>query len=205
MPQPAHNIDIISPSCKFFTVLIWVPLRLYFFTSKDKRYAISKCRCTVWNYSLFAKPPPKTTCYMDSTMPLFAISICNSSAWSVILIFWTPQMCCCVRAAYMDTQVFKLYWSIFLVVYKFKGNGVWTCLLILTSAYYARVCKGGSVLYALFCNLCTKYISNIFCCRTGNVRVLPQKCNGWLFEYLHNATIFWTLTMWCTADNMCIF
>ena len=149
--------------------------------------------------------PPKTTCYMDSTMPLFAISICNSSAWSVILIFWTPQMCCCVRAAYMDTQVFKLYWPIFLVVYKFKGNGVWTCLLILTSAYYARICKGGSVLYALFCNLCTKYISNIFCCRTGNVRVLPQKCNGWLFEYLHNAMIFWTLTMWCTADNMCIF
>ena len=59
--------------------------------------------------------------------------------------------------------------------------------------------------YMHYSVICTKHISNIFCCRTGNVRVLPQKCNGWLFEYLHNAIVFSTLTMWCTADNMCIF
>ena len=156
------------------------------------------CTCT-----LYAKPPPKrhvTLIHLCHCLPSWLVILQHEVwFWSfehptcvVVLeqIIWKHRCCSCTG------QFFELS-------SKFQGKGVWTCLLILTSAYNARICLGGSILYALFCNLCTKYISNVFCCRTGNVRVLPQKCNGWLFEYLHNAMIFWTL--WCTADNMCIF
>ena len=143
------------------------------------------CTCT-----LYAKPPPKrhvTLIHLCHCLPSWLVILQHEVwFWSfehptcvVVLeqIIWKHRCCSCTG------QFFELSTN---SRGKAFGPASWYWPLPIMpgyaweEAYYRH--------YSVF----VYKVSNIFCCRTGNVRVLPQKCNGWLFEYLHNAMIFCT-------------